>query len=147
MNPPKGWYAVLVGTYVTGVSALVVAGRRTGRGWPRLGAGDMVLLAAGTNKLARLATQEKVTAPLRSPFTDQVGPLGGDESEQPKPTGLRRAVGELVTCPFCLSVWVATVLVGALSLAPRPTRFVLSALTSMTASDLLQRLWAQMEPD
>lgn len=144
-SPPRLWYASLIGTYLAGVAALGAVVRRRGS-LPRVDAGEVVLLAAATNKLARLGTQEKVTEPLRSPFTDQVQDADGAPREQPKRRGARRAVGELVTCPFCLSVWIATALTGALLLVPRPTRLVLSALAAMTGNDLLQRCWARLDP-
>lgn len=141
---PHPWYAALLGTYVSGFSLLAALIRRR-NGAPEVNTGDIVLLAAATNKLARLGTQERVTAPLRSPFTDRVEDADGTPVELPKEHGARRAVGELVTCPFCLSVWIATALTGALLLVPRPTRVVLAGLTAMTGSDFLQRFWGRLD--
>jgi hypothetical protein len=138
------WYAALITTYLSGVAGAAVLTRRRGAVRP-LSPGDIALLAAGTNKLARLATQEKVTAPLRSPFTDAVEEPDGSVAEKPARQGARRAVGELVTCPFCLSVWIATALTTVLLLAPRPTRIVLGALTAMAGSDLLQRVSGRLD--
>jgi hypothetical protein len=87
---------------------------------PTVEARDVIVLAAATNKLACLGTQEKVTEPLRAPLTEPVEEPDGTRHEPPHRRGARRAVGELVTCPFCLSVWIATALTGALILAPRP---------------------------
>jgi hypothetical protein len=70
----------------------------------------------------------------------------GHGTSSPSAVGARRAVGELVTCPFCSSVWIATALTGALLLAPHPTRVTLSAFATMTGSDLRQRCWAPLEP-
>jgi hypothetical protein len=141
---PAPWYGALIGTYLSGVAGAAALARRRGVVRP-LGAGDIALLATGTNKLARLATQEKVTAPIRSPFTDVVEEPDGTVVERPGADGMRRAVGELVTCPFCLSVWIATGLTAALVLAPRPTRLALGALSAMTGSDFLQRAWARLD--
>ena len=52
------------------------------------------------------------------------------------------AIGELVTCPFCLAAWVATGLTGGLVLAPRLTRLVATALTATAASDFLQMAYS-----
>jgi Protein of unknown function (DUF1360) len=143
-SSPRPWYAALIGTYVSGVVGLVLALRRR-HVTPMVENRDLVLLAAATNKLARLATQEKVTEPLRAPFTEQVDEADGTRSERPVKGGGRRAVGELVTCPYCVSVWITTALTGALLLAPRPTRVMLSALTAMAGNDLLQRCWARLD--
>ena len=108
------------------------------RGLPeRVPARDLALLAAATYKTSRLLTRDKVTSPLRAPFT-RVEPGAGEVDETPAGTGARKAVGELLTCPFCVSQWLATGFLGALLVAPRPTRFVTSLLTAVTASDALQ---------
>ena len=60
--------------------------------------------------------------------------------DQGSPT--RHAIGELLSCPFCLAVWVATGLTGGLVLAPRLTRLVATALTAVAASDFLQMGYA-----
>ena len=112
-SPPRRWYAALIGTYLTGVAGLALLVRRRDS-TPTVEARDVIVLAAATNKLARLGTQEKVTEPLRAPFTEPVEEPDGTRYEQPQRRGARRAVGELVTCPFCLSVWIATALTGAL---------------------------------
>ena len=52
------------------------------------------------------------------------------------------AVGELISCPFCLTVWVATGLTGGLVLAPRFTRLAATALTATAASDFLQMIYS-----
>src|SRR3712207_8957222 len=44
--------------------------------------------------------------------------------EKPRGEGLRRSVGELVTCKFCLSVWLASFFTYGLVLVPRVTRLV-----------------------
>jgi hypothetical protein len=58
--------------------------------------------------------------------------------EEVRGTGRRKALGELLTCPFCLGQWVATGLVFGLVLAPRVTRLVGVLFTSLTAADVLQ---------
>ena len=60
--------------------------------------------------MARLVSKDAITSPLRVPFTtyrESGGP--GKVMEDVRQDGqLRHAVGELVSCPLCLSVWVAT---------------------------------------
>jgi hypothetical protein len=115
-SPPRRWYAALIGTYLTGVAGLALLVRRRDS-TPTVEARDVIVLAAATNKLARLETREKVTEPLRAPFTEPVEEPDGTRARAApaaRRPGARRAVGELVTCPFCLSVWIATALTGAL---------------------------------
>src|SRR5689334_15082849 len=107
---PIGAYAVLLSTYggmVAGLGALV--GRR--RALPdQFEARDYLLLAVATHKLSRIVTKDAVGAAVRAPFTRFEAPAGeGEVHEAVRGSGLRHAIGELLTCPFCLSVWVATI--------------------------------------
>ncbi len=99
-----------------------------------------------THKLSRLVTRDAVLSPLRAPFTRYLGPAGdGELREEPRGRGIRHAIGELVTCPFCLGAWVATGLTVGLALAPRATRIVTSAGTALAISDALQFAYAALE--
>lgn len=127
-------------TYAALVSGLTVAVRRSGRKLPeRPSVMDVVLLSVATHKLSRVLTKESVTRPLRAPFTRFERPAGSAEMvERVSGRGVRHAFGELVSCPFCLAVWVSTVLTSGLVLAPRLTRLVCGGLTAVAVSDFLQ---------
>lgn len=144
-DPPSRSYLALVAAYLCSVLGLAFLSSRGGRAPQRLGAGDVAVLAAATHKISRLVTREKVTLPLREPFTD---PVPGEPAElvrTPKPDGPRRAVGELITCPFCVSVWIATGLMGGMLFAPRATRLAAATLTAMEGSDALQYAFTALE--
>ena len=49
-----------------------------------------------------------MTSPLRAPFTRFEGASGHAEvaEEVREHGGVKHAVGELLTCPFCLAQWV-----------------------------------------
>lgn len=80
-----------------------------------------------------------MTSPLRAPFTTFVGPQGPAELHEEARSDDRRAtVGELVTCPFCVSVWVASSLTAGQLLWPRATRTAMGALTALAGADALQ---------
>ena len=51
---------------------------------------------------------------------------------------MRKAIGELLVCPFCLAQWVATGIPAGLAVVPRTTRFVCSIFAAVTISDFLQ---------
>lgn len=93
-----------------------------------------------THKLSRLLARGSVTSPLRAPFTQFEGAAGlAEHHERPRgESGVRHTVGELLTCPFCLGVWLATAYVGALAVAPRQARAVASVLGVVAVSDWLQ---------
>ena len=76
---------------------------------------------------------------LLRPFTELEGPGGPAElEERARGTGARRAVGELLTCPYCLSLWVVSIFSIGLLFAPRLTRFFAAVLSALTISDFLQ---------
>jgi hypothetical protein len=137
---PLGSYAALLGVFGTAVAASGLAIRKSGRELPeRIAVGDLLLLGAATHKASRLLAKDKVTSPLRAPFTEHEKPGGpGEVEERPRGTGIRLALGELLVCPYCLSQWVASGFLIGLVAAPRQTRFVASLLTAVTISDFLQ---------
>lgn len=140
---PLRAYSAVLGTYATAVALLTAIGRARGVRLPeRFSVQDTVLLCAATHKASRLLTKEAVTSPLRAPFTRFEEATGDAEvNESVRGNGLRHTVGELVTCPFCLGVWIAGALSAGLVFAPRMTRLVASTLTAIAASDLAQLLY------
>lgn len=97
------------------------------------------LLDQDPQRLPRIA-KDPVTSPLRAPFTVFRGPSGHAEvaEEVREHGGVKHAVGELLTCPFCLAQWVATGLVFGYATAPRATRLVALTMTLVAGSDVLQ---------
>jgi hypothetical protein len=137
----------IYGASVAAAGALV---RRRGRRLPDISVGDVVLVGVATHKLSRRVTKSSVTSPIRAPFTRYKGLSGPAElSEEPRGRGVRKAVGELVTCPFCLSQWVATGFVFGLLTAPRATRWAASVFASLALADFLQfaYAWAEQEAE
>ena len=132
-------YAALATGYSALVGAIALTARKTGRRAPRLSVGDLALLGVATFKVSRIVTRDRVTEFIRAPFTQFDRP-GKDTEVLDKPvgTGVKRAVGELVSCPFCTSQWVATALTAGWIFAPNATRLAASGLTAVALSDLLQ---------
>jgi hypothetical protein len=146
-NPPLAGYATLMGVFTSLVGGLTWGARREGSHLPeRVPAGDLVLLAVATHKASRLIAKDRVTSVLRAPFTRLEGKGGpGEVEEQPRGSGLRLAVGELLVCPYCLGLWVATGLAAGLVLAPRPTRWIASVLSVVFGADVLQVAYKRLE--
>ena len=142
---PLGPYAILGAAY----AAFAVAGAASGvrrNGLPRLTVADGMLLAVGTFKLSRLVTKAKITSVIRAPFARFVEEGDGPEvNEAPRGDGLQRAVGELLTCPFCFTQWSATLLAVSWLHAPRATRAVSGLLTVVAAADVLHVAWCRLE--
>jgi hypothetical protein len=130
-----------MGVYLGLVSAAAAAVRASGRELPeRIPLGDAALLTVATFRLARRIAKDPVTAPVRAPFVRFEGPSGHAEvaEEVREHGGVKHAVGELLTCPFCLAQWVATGLVFGYATAPKPTRLVALTMTLVAGSDVLQ---------
>jgi hypothetical protein len=130
------------------MAGAVVAAKRSGRDLPeRVGPGDIVLIGTASYKVSRLISKKKVTAFVRAPFTELEGKGGPAElEEKPRGSGLQRAIGELLLCPYCLGLWASGAFHVGLLFAPRTTRFSASVLTAMTISDFLQLAYKAGEP-
>jgi hypothetical protein len=127
-------YAALVGT-------ALFLGRRAAVTPPaKASAMDVLVGGVATHKLSRLLAKGSVTSPVRAPFTEFEEPAGPAEHQEHArgTSGVRHTIGELLTCPFCLAVWVGTMYVGMLTLAPRPARTIATLFSVVAVSDWLQ---------
>lgn len=146
-DQPLGSYAAVLGSYAATVAAFVAVLRRTGRPLPeRIETRDLVLAAAATHKLARLLAKHPVTSPLRAPFTEYAGTEAASElHEEVRGHGAQRAMGELLTCPFCVGHWIAAGFTCGFVLAPRSTRLVAGNYAVLAAADALQHAYAALQ--
>lgn len=138
---PLGGYLAVLMIYGLAVTSATAAALVTGRTLPpRWRIDDLVTVSLGTHKLSRTLTKDAVTSRLRAPFTRYVG-TGGPAEVMEEVRGhsqLRHSLGELLTCPFCLDVWVATGFAIGLVFAPRCTRLVAGVFTARAGADILQ---------
>lgn len=141
-NPrPLGGYLAVLVVYGLVVTAATLAALASGRSLPtRWRAQDLLILTLGTHKLSRTLTKDAVTSPLRAPFTHYAGTGGPAEVQEEvrEQSQLRHSLGELLTCPFCLDMWVATGFAIGLVFAPRYTRLVAGVFSVLTGADFLQ---------
>jgi hypothetical protein len=145
---PLGGHAALVAGFGGLVTAIALAQWRSRRPLPeRVPAGDLALMSVATYKLSRLIAKDRITGFFRAPFTRYKGPSErpSEVSEEPRGTGLRRAIGELLVCPYCLSQWVATGLVGLYLHQPRLARTVSGLFAIVAGSDVLQQAWVAVD--
>ncbi len=138
-RPPFRTYATLAAVLNTGFAGALLAAKRSGRLPESVSTKDLVLIGTASHKLSRVIAKDKVTAFLRAPFTEYQGRGGPAEvEERARGEGVRRAVGELLICPYCLGLWAAGAFHAGLMFAPRVTRVTASTLTALTLSDFLQ---------
>jgi len=128
---PLPQYATLAGVYGAALAGFLVLTRN--RLPQRIGFGDIARVGLASYKLGRLIAKDEVTAFVRAPVTES------DESgeEEPKGEGVQRMLGELVTCPYCIGVWVAAGLTYGLVLWPRQTRVVTTIFGAQAVADFL----------
>src|SRR4051794_13290456 len=146
-RPPAGDLGA-VGGYGGLVATAGAAVRASGRELPeRIPVGDALLLTVATFRLARRIAKDPVTAPLRAPFTRFEGASGHAEvaEEVREHGGVKHAVGELVTCPFCLAQWVGTGFVLGYVTAPKATRLAALTMTMIAGSDVLQFVYDSLQ--
>lgn len=138
---PVGSYGVLDAIYLSVVGAIGLAARR--RTLPELSLKDIAVIGVATHRLARTIAKDPVTSPIRMPFTRYAGVSGAAElKEEVVADGFGHAVGELVTCPFCLAQWVATGFVGGMIFAPRASRLAAATFAVVATADFLQYAYA-----
>ena len=143
---PLGSYLTLMGVFGAFVSGLAGAVWFSGTNLPKEGprVGDLLLLSVAGHKLSRLITKDRVTATIRAPFvTYKQGEGEGEVEEEPRGKGMQQALGDLLTCPYCLGVWIITPLWFGMVLAPRLTRFVAGILATVTGADFMHRAYVQ----
>src|SRR5215208_5856124 len=106
---PLGAYATLIGLFNLLFAVFLLVSKGSNRPVPqRVRLSDILLLGTATHKLTYLLANDVVTSPLRAPFTEyQEMESPSNVEEQPRGTGFRKAIGELMVCIFCLGQWVA----------------------------------------
>ncbi len=146
-DQPMAGRVTLVSAFGASVAAAAVAARVTGREPPeRPNPLDVVMAGMATHKLSRLITKAKATSFVRAPFTEFQQPKGhGEVEERPRGGGVRRAVGELLVCPYCLSQWISAGFAAGLVLAPRATRLVAGSYSALALADFMQLAYVAAE--
>jgi hypothetical protein len=136
-------YATLIGVFNLIFAVFLLVSKGMGRTIPeRVETKDIALLGLATHKLSQIGTKDAVTSPLRAPFTEfQEKKSPKNVEETPRGKSLRRSIGELVTCQFCLGMWVAAFFTYGLVLVPRVTRLFATILSVLSISDYLHQTY------
>lgn len=141
-RPLKG-YAVLAGLFTLAVASALSASKHDQDKQPDLNLTDLLLLGVATHKLSRIVAKDLVTSPFRAPFVKFKESAGaGEVDEEARGEGMQEAIGDLISCPFCMAPWVASAMVFAHGWRPRATRLIASIFSLTATSDFLNRLYA-----
>jgi hypothetical protein len=136
---PLPEYAALVAAFGTGLGGFLVLARD--RLPERVGFGDVARLGLASYKIGRLVAKDEVTTWVRAPVTRD------EDAQEPERAGMARALGELVTCPYCIGLWVSAGLTGALALRPRETRLVTTVFEAQAVADFLNAAFVRLRGD
>jgi hypothetical protein len=126
-------YATLNVVYGALLAGLIVATRKRAQSQEPIPAIELVPISAATFALAKVIAREKIGSWVREPFVEE-----DSTQSRPRGRGLRRAVGELVTCTRCVGAWSALGVVGLRVVEPRSGRIVTNVLAASAANDWLQ---------
>src|SRR5688500_9877171 len=103
----RATYLTLMGLFLALFGAFFERERREGEEYG-VKPFDLALLGLATFRAGRLVAMDQVVEPLREPF---VGGTPNEPGQEPRGTGVRKALGELVTCQTCAGTWIAAMLV------------------------------------
>lgn len=138
-------YLTLLGVFNSALLGVLAASEADKKS-EKIAAADVLLLGAATFKLARIIAKDRVTSPIRAPFTEYVEPDGTSEvNEKSRGTGLQRAIGDLITCPWCVAPWVAGALTTGFIFKPRATRTLSKIFASVAVADFLQHAYSAVK--
>jgi uncharacterized protein DUF1360 len=133
--PTEAPYALLSALFWAGVLTAARAERR--RPAEPTSLTDLIALGLATSRIGSVVAEDRITIFLRRPFAD------GPAAVQPRGEGLTRAVGELVTCAHCVSLWAAGALASAHLARPRETRFVARVFAAYAVAEAARPLLAR----
>ena len=120
-------YAALMTSFA---ALMALGGRFDRRGEAQIGLSDIACVGLASHDIAQIISRDRIAVFLRAPFA------GGEAAQFPRGEGMRRAIGELLTCPHCLSLWVAAGLTMGVVRFPRPARFVSGVFAGHAAAGI-----------
>lgn len=102
---------------------------------------DLALLGLATLRLGRLVAYDRIADPIRQPFAQTVpDQTGAGETVEPRGSGVRASLGQLLSCPICAGTWIAAGLVYGLHSLPNPTRVFLAIMSTTGLAEILNAL-------
>jgi hypothetical protein len=104
---------------------------------------DLVLLGFAAARLTDVISTDEAMKWLREPFVrlEHTEIAGHDtETRVGRGLGLRRTIGELLSCPWCVGVWIAAGLTYLYFLIPHITWLFILALAVAEIGSILQTI-------
>lgn len=104
---------------------------------------DLVLIGLAAARLTDIISTDTIMQWLREPFVRMDEEEVADRSvavRTGRGRGFRRAMGELLSCPWCVGVWVAAGLTYAYFLFPRPIWLLILVLAVAEVGSIIQTI-------
>lgn len=102
---------------------------------------DFILLGLAAARLSDIISTDDILQWLREPFIEiEKEQIAGQEvpTRVGRGRGIRRVLGELLSCPWCVGVWVAAGLTYAYFLLPRPVWMFVLVMAIAEVGSLVQ---------
>ncbi len=129
-------YVALEVVFATGLAGVVaLTTRRTRSKVVPISRAELPALAIATFALADVVSKERISTWLREPFVVE---SADHRPVEPAGSGIRRAIGELLTCSRCAGTWSALGLLGLRTAFPTTGQVTINVLALTGANDVLQ---------
>ncbi|MEH7417911.1 DUF1360 domain-containing protein [Neobacillus drentensis] len=105
----------------------------------------LLLLSLASFRLTRLLVFDRIFEFIREPFFDEVREEHDGEVEiyyVPKKAGVKKFIGELLSCYWCTGIWSAAFIVSFHYICPDISRPIILILAVAGVASLLE-LWVQ----
>jgi len=108
---------------------------------------SLVLLILASFRLTRLVVHDKITAFIRRPFIEEIII---EEKGVPvtyikvKGKGLRKFIGELLSCTWCSGIWCTVILVGCLVYFPTIGEFLVLLLAIAGGAGVMETIVSKL---
>jgi len=105
---------------------------------------NIALLALASFRLTRLLVFDKITEFIREPFFDEFE----EENEEgvlevyylPKKSGVKKFMGDLLSCYWCTGIWVSAFIVVAYYISPDYSTPIILILAVAGSASILEAL-------
>lgn len=135
---PLGSYLLLMGAYSLFFAGMYKLATKDRPHLEKPKGMDLALLTIASYKFSRVITMSFIGSAVRAPFTKRGQSLrAGEVQDQARGSGLQRAIGSMLTCPFCFNVWSTTLFTFGYTIHKRLTTQVAYVLSIAAAGDFL----------
>jgi hypothetical protein len=108
---------------------------------------NLLLFSLASFRLTRLIVFDKITEFIRDPFFDEMVEENEDGEIEvyylPKKTGIKKFIGELLSCYWCTGIWASAGIVGLFLLNPAFSTPIILILAVAGLASILESIIQQ----